>query len=264
MSIITLTTDWNKGDYYIASVKGAIYKQMPGASIIDISHNIETGSTIQAAFIVKNSYKNFPDNTIHILGVRTESSAEEPLLACKIDNQYFIGVDNGQFDLISKVKPEAIVEIEPNKFNLQLQSFPILNFYVDAACKLAKGGDIFTLGKEKDKIKIQPQFHEAIDENSINAQIVYTDSFGNGITNLTRETFERVGKGRKFDIYVRTRRNKISQLSNSYNDVPPGQLLALFNSINLLEVAMNSGPASDLLGLELKDSNVIVHFKPKY
>ena len=78
MPIITLTSDWGLKDHYLASVKGAIYSQLPGAVIVDISNQVSSFDLNQAAFIVRNSWRNFPDGTIHILGVNTEASIETP------------------------------------------------------------------------------------------------------------------------------------------------------------------------------------------
>lgn len=260
MPIITLTTDWN-GEYYIAAVKGAILKELPDTVIIDISHKIKQFKSVHAAFVLKNSYQNFPDGTVHIIGVNTESTKDEPLVVCEIRGQFFIGIDNGQFSLIDPMKPTNIVEIQPDKFNLQFQSFPVLNLFVNAACKLSRGENILSLGALRKKINTQPEFLEAIDDNSINARIIYIDSYGNAISNLTRETFERVGRNRNFKLLVNTNNNKITQISNFYNDVDGGQLLAIFNSINLLEIAINRGNANQLLGLRANDAAIIVHFK---
>ena len=71
MPIITLTSDWGIKDHYLASVKGAILKQIPEARIIDISHHIPPHDLSQAAFIIKNCYRDFPPGTIHIIGVNT-------------------------------------------------------------------------------------------------------------------------------------------------------------------------------------------------
>jgi len=264
MSIITLTTDWSKGDYYVAAVKGAILKQVPDCTIIDVSHDIKQFQTSHAAFLLKHSFPHFPAETIHIIGVNTEISNDEPFIVCRIANQYFLGIDNGQFSLISETPPELIVEIQPNKFNLQLQTFPVLNLFVDVACELAKRIDILTLGIQKTKIKQQIEFNPAIDENSINARIIYIDSYGNAITNITREIFDRVAKERKFNIWIQTRKNEITQIINSYNEVEGGTLLAVFNSLNLLEIAINKGSAVDLLGLKAFDSTIIVRFKPSF
>ena len=46
---------------------------------------------------------------------------------------------------------------------------------------------------------------------------------------------------------------EIKKISTSYTDVPAGEILALFDSNNHLEIAMNQGNAAGLLGLDYKD-----------
>ena len=85
MPIITLTSDWGAKDHYIGAVKGTIISQMPEATIIDISHDISPFNIKEAAFIVRNSYKYFPEGTIHIIGVNTEESDKHSHIALKIN-----------------------------------------------------------------------------------------------------------------------------------------------------------------------------------
>ena len=66
---ITLTTDMGLKDYYVATLKGAIYSELPDVKIIDISHNIPPFDITHAAFVIKNSFKHFPKNTIHVIGI---------------------------------------------------------------------------------------------------------------------------------------------------------------------------------------------------
>jgi S-adenosylmethionine hydrolase len=49
------------------------------------------------------------------------------------------------------------------------------------------------------------------------------------------------------------RNESISQLSWHYNEVPEGENLCLFGISNHLEIAINKGNASELLGLKLGD-----------
>ena len=73
---------------------------------------------INFAFVFKNSYKNFPDGTVHIIGVNEELSNENQHLAKEIDNQFIIGPDNGIFSLIfDEIFPDKIVEL-----NIPLES----------------------------------------------------------------------------------------------------------------------------------------------
>ena len=72
MQIITLTSDTGIQDYYIASIKGAILKEIPEFQIVDISHSIGAFDVANAAFQLKCCYKDFPKGTIHIIGVDSE------------------------------------------------------------------------------------------------------------------------------------------------------------------------------------------------
>ena len=76
MPIITLTSDWGTKDHYLASVKGAILKQIPDARIIDISHHITPHNLTEAAFILRNAYRDFPEGTVHIVGISTGLTPE--------------------------------------------------------------------------------------------------------------------------------------------------------------------------------------------
>ena len=88
MHIITLTSDWNENDYYVASLKGKLLSVCPEAHIIDISHNVKTFNSSQAAYVVRNAYPHFPDNTIHIIAVNTEPEEGTMLLGARLDKQY--------------------------------------------------------------------------------------------------------------------------------------------------------------------------------
>ena len=74
--LITLTSDMGLKDYYVAAMKGAIYSQLPDTKIVDISHNIPPFDILHASFVLKNTFKQFPKNTIHIIGVDAEKSEE--------------------------------------------------------------------------------------------------------------------------------------------------------------------------------------------
>ena len=88
MSIITLTTDLGIQDNYVALVKAAIYKQLPEINIVDISNEISKFDIQEAAFVFKNCYKEFPEGTVHIIGVNDEISVDNQHIALKIDNHF--------------------------------------------------------------------------------------------------------------------------------------------------------------------------------
>ncbi|MFO7829951.1 MAG: SAM-dependent chlorinase/fluorinase [Bacteroidales bacterium] len=251
MPIITLTTDWNKEDYYIGAVKGSIYSECDHVNIVDITHQIKPFNIFQAAFILKNSYKFYPQDTIHIIGIKTEMLPGQPYLVAKCNGHYFLGTDNGIFSLLFKndEKPEffALNDFAPS-------SFPVLNVFSKVADKIINGASLETLGTKTEEINRRVPLRATIEDKVISGSIVYIDSFQNAITNVSKDLFERVIKGKPFKIYVQSNHYMISKINQTYHETSVGEILAIFNSLNLLEIAINGGNAAELLNLDINSS----------
>lgn len=275
MAIITLTTDFGYKDHFVGALKGTIYKELSDAKIVDITHAVSPFNIQECAYILKNSYKAFPEGTIHIVGVDSEPTIENQHIAVLVDNHYFISANNGVISLItSEIKPEKVVEI--NIPNPVIGSFPVLDIFVKVACHIVRGGKLEVVGKSFEDLKELKEFAPRItnEGKTIVGSVIYLDNYGNVITNIQRSLFEAYRNGRKFEINARNR--KISQIHNRYSDIinfdlgknqrkGPGDLLALFNSSDYLELAIYKsdlntvGGASTLLGLDYRDT-IIINF----
>jgi len=256
MSIITLTSDWSTSDFYVGAIKGKLLSCCKNPDIIDISHKIQAFNTAQAAFVLRNAYPNFPSGTIHLVFVNTEPSPEKPFLLVKANGHYFIGTDNGIFSLIVGDQSEKIIKLQSS----QNKSFSAFDTFCETACKLANGADMDSLGQIAKSLNVRMQLRPTIDNAILTGSIIYIDSYQNAVTNISRELFEKVAQDRNYDIYVQSKHYKISRISEFYHDVPVGEILAVFNSIGLLEIAINSGNAARLLNLDM-NSTVRVEFK---
>ncbi|MBT8293854.1 MAG: SAM-dependent chlorinase/fluorinase, partial [Eudoraea sp.] len=95
MAIITLTTDFGHKDHFVGALKGTIYKELSDAKIVDITHTVSPFNIQECAYILKNSYKAFPEGTVHIVGVDSEPTIENQHIAVLVDNHYFISANNG-------------------------------------------------------------------------------------------------------------------------------------------------------------------------
>lgn len=275
MPIITLTTDFGTKDHFVGAVKGSIYTELEEVRIVDISHDITPFSITETAYVLKNTYKNFPPGTIHIVGVDSEVSIENKPIAIEMEEQFFICCDNGILSMITnEINPDKIVEItiqEPDDVEL-----PVLGMFIKVACHIARGGTLDVIGKRITEIKnileIQPQVNA--EKNQIVGSIIYIDNFGNVISNISKNTFQNVGKGREFEIIARN--YKFVKIHQKYNDIvdftipiskrqDDGKKLALFNCSNYLEISIyrsnlkTVGGASNLLGLDYRD-NITVRF----
>src|SRR5579872_898500 len=255
MAIITLTTDLGDKDIYQAALKGSILKLLPSVNIVDITHSVAAFNVQQAAFILKNSFYYFPDDTVHLIGIDTVYIKETKYLAVQYKNHYFVGADNGIFSLMFDAEPDEIVEIDIMQ-DLKFLHFPLADIFVKTACHLANGGKLKDIGLPVSSIEKKMNLQPVIEKNVIKGAVIYIDSFQNVITNITKEFFNRVQEGRNFTLSFK-RNETISHLSWYYNEVPEGEKLCLFGMSDHLEIAINKGNASGLLGLSLGDTVVI-------
>ena len=170
-----------------------------------------------------------------------------------IKGQYFIGADNGIFSLIFDHDAEKVVELTINQ-DTDLLTFPTKDIFVKAACHLARGGTLEIIGGPKDAVIQRSLFRAVVQENTVRGTVIYVDSYGNVITNITEQLFKEVGKGKPFTIYFRESRYKIHHIVKSYNQREEGDALALFGATGYLEIAINSGNASQLLGLNVNET----------
>ena len=249
MAIITLTTDLGLKDHYVSSVKGSILSRLPEASIIDISHQIPTYNIQDAAYIVKNAYPNFPKGSIHIIGIKAEQTSQSSHVIVFSDGHYFISADNGIFSFLDTAI-EKIIELPAI-----ISTFPTRDVFAIAATAMAKGTKMEELGKIKENLLERMPFRAATMGDMIRGTVEYIDSYGNVMCNITQTLFNQIGKGREFKIEFA--RYEILKISKTYNDVPEGEILALFNSANQLEISMNSDRANSMLNLKLNDSITI-------
>ena len=255
MAIITLTTDWHNDDFYVGAMKGRILSQCPGATIVDITHKIESYKSAHAAFILRGTFPHFPPGTIHLICTNSEVNEKHNPVCISYKGQYFIGCDTSAMKVMFARQPEKVVVLSPEKF--ANSTFPELTILAPAACMIANGATPDDIGVDAtDEFSIL-ELGPSCTDDSISGSVIYIDSYKNAITNITRKTFESVRGGRRFEIVVKNDTYKITEISRTYGDVRTGDLLALFNSLGLLEIAIRDAYLADLAKIECNTSVLI-------
>jgi hypothetical protein len=234
-------------------VKGAILSEIPDINIIDISNEVAKYDILQAAFIIKNAYRSFPEGSIHIIGVNPQKTVEACHLVIKADGHYFIGSDNGMFSLIFDKIPDKIFEITIPPDG-GYRSFPTNDVFTKAACHIARGGTLEIIGKKKGNYQERIMIRPVVDGAVLKGSIIYIDSYENLITNIGEDLFNEAARGRNFTIFIKHSGYHIKEIAMTYNEVPEGEMLALFSAAGYLEIAINMGSANGLLGLQLGDT----------
>jgi len=276
MAIITLTSDFGLKDYFVSSVKGAILKELADVTIVDITHNVNPYDLSEAAYVIRNSYDEFPKGTIHIIGVNALSTPFQKPICAFINGHYFVCADNGILSLICQNnEAEEIYEVTAYPEGME-SLFPMKNCFVPIACHLARGGLPSILGNKRNELRqlneLKPIYR---DDKFIIGNVIYIDHFGNVVTNISRSFFEEIAKDRKYKILLRQKDFSITDINiiyEHYNEVVQdfskevqafGRTLCLFNSANFLEVTLYksnpviSGGANKLMGLKKGDTITI-------
>lgn len=248
MPLITLTSDIGSPDYLVGAVKAQLLQTNPDFSIVDISHNIPPFNYPQAAYVCRAAIKNFPEFSYHLILVNLFEKKPEQLLLAFHNNQYILCADNGLLTMILEDDPEIVIGLPLDKTAAKTTTY-LTGIMGKAITQLANGEPIRTIGEPDVKYIEKRHLRPLLENNSIEGQIIFIDSFENVIVNITHEQFEEQRKGRSFRIVFK-RDEMIDRISESYADVPEGEKLALFNSAGYLEIAINKGNAAGLFGLK--------------
>jgi len=245
MPVITLTTEWKPDDIYWGIIKGKLISRSPGTTIIDNAGNIPAFNISHASFIIRNTYNNYPKGSVHIICVHSEARKDQVYLVVKAKDHFFVGTDNGIFNLILNSDPEEVIKLDHQEMTDELEIFS------KAAADLISGKNPQDLGKTIKTLSERVPLRATIDKDVIIGSIIFIDSYGNAISNITREVFYRVFENKPYRILIQSNKNYTDQISLRYNDVPVGEMLARFNQLELLEISINGADVSELLSLSV-------------
>ena len=276
MNIITLTTDWGISDNYSAIFKAHLLREDTALQTIDITHQIPSNNIAKAAFLTKTAYHYFPKNSIHLIDINWQhqqnelkykvalqngvDAAEElpflDYLAFQYDDHYFLCENNGIVSfLCSKFDIQEVVKLPVDARYAHLTTFKAIPYYVKAAAHLAKGIPLKEIGEEYDIHRIEtipntpPIVSESEESNIIFFNAQHIDSYGNIITNLHKDLFEKVAQGRtQFEFYhTALGVVKKQKIAHSYNDITKSSVLFLFGHSQYLEILMKYAPFDKFL-----------------
>ncbi len=247
--ILTITSDLGMKDHYVAVIKGLLLSKNEGLQIVDVTHEIKHYDIAQAAFVVKNTWKNFPKGTVHLIHISHHSNPNSPMVLVKKEDQFFIAPDNGLLSLLFDEMPKTSFYLPQLEGNNHLQQHNI----AEATAKIFLGTPLAEIGQPVDKLMERITLQPILERGQIGGTVIYIDHFGNAIINITKELFDRVQEGRSFKLFFR-RNDPICQLSTHYSEVAVGETLCLFNDAGFLEIAINMGNAKALLGLKIDDA----------
>lgn len=252
MPIITLTTDYGTKDYYVGALKGVLLQIVPAATLVDITHDIQAHNVIHGAFVLRHAVSCYPRGTVHVAVVDPGVGSPRRILAGRYSGQIVIAPDNGLISFIHReMRLEEIYTVEnaqhfPGPVSRTFHGRDIL---APVAARVAAGLSLSRLGRPAGQIEVlQIVAPRTLTPPGLAGQVLYTDHFGNLITNIGQQHLAELFRHRP-DVKVYVGERCIGPLQRTYSDVGVGELLAILGSAGLLEVSVNCGRAGETLAV---------------
>ncbi len=264
MPVITLLTDYGIKDSYVAEVKGAILKISPDATIVDISHDVGNYDIESGAFHIARAAPYFPEGTVHVCVVDPGvGSARKPIIV-EARGAWFVGPDNG---LMAPAAERLGVESIWGITNTDMLP-PRVSYVFDGRDVFGPTGAHLSVGVPPDELGTEirdmirlPAYTPSLDGDTVHAQVIHVDGFGNLVTNVTYETLERLGVSGEAGFNVKAGGRELDlPYARRFSAVPEGEPLLLVAGGGYLEISVNQGNAAKQLGLG-KGDNITLRVK---
>lgn len=232
-SLITLLTDFGTADGYVAEMKGVLLSLTPGASLVDISHDIPPQDVEHARLTVARYWRRFPVGTVHVVVVDPGVGTSRAAIAVYSDGRYLLGPDNGVLSPAMFALDAQVVELPIS--STASPTFHGRDVFAPAAARLANGESLDVLGEalhEPMRLRTPQPRRQA--DGSLDGEVLTIDRFGNAMTNLVARHATHVALAGRHVRVVRT-----------YGDAAPGELVALVGSSGFIEIAVRDGSAAN-------------------
>ena len=249
--IVTLITDFGLRDEYAGAMKGAILKVNPRCKVIDVTHQIGPQDVQRAAFVLKNTYPYYPAGTVHLVVVDPGVGTRRRPVILQKGGHFFVGPDNGVFTFVlSAAGRTGGYEIARRKFFLSplSETFHGRDIFAPVAGHLSLGQEPKRFGPRAGGFVRAEWPRPRPKGGKLLGQILFSDSFGNLITNISHEEYGSLMTDRPLRIHEKGWR--IDRLHRTYGEGKNGEPMALFGSSGMLEIAVAGGNAQKELGLK--------------
>jgi len=260
MQIATLLTDFGTAGPFVAAMKGVILQVCPRARIVDITHDIPPHDLLAGALVLARSIPHFPPGTVHVAVVDPGVGTNRAILVGRYGNQTVIFPDNGIISLVERTLPLRDIRLCRNLPNLPQfisSTFHGRDIMAPLAGEILNGLNVSALGPRPATYKLFDLPTPAVEDNRITGQVMYIDRFGNLTSNISGELARHVG-GRMKTVNTTCNAKNAGPLVKTYGFVDIGQPLVVFNSTDMIEIAVNQGRADELFDAEVGTPVIMV------
>ncbi len=231
-------------------MKGVILGICPQARLVDLDHRLPAGNIRAGALVLEQALPHFPPHTIHLAVIDPGVGTARRPICLATGQGILVGPDNGLFSLAMQTHPQARAYEICNPHILPARrshTFHGRDVFAPAAAHLACGLEPSQLGPMVQR-PVELEWPQPREENGIlHGRVIWADRFGNLASNISRARLGAFLKGRPCKVRIQDK--LIENISLTFAQSPPGEALALINSWDRLELALNQASLAQRLGL---------------
>lgn len=254
--VIALLTDFGTDDPYVGAMRGAILSVCPGATLVDVLHEVPPHDVRAGALALDAAYRYYPPGTVFVAVVDPGVGSDRRAIVAAAGPFFFVAPDNGLLTLVLDAHPDARVHLLANP---QLRREPVSpvfhgrDLFGPAGARIADGLAVEEAGPRiDDPVRLTLPGNVRRGEGW-EGSVLLVDRFGNLVTSLLEADVDSVAGSDRARLEVRVGGARLG-LVRAYSAVPEGALCALVGSSGRVEIAANRRRASDVLGVGVGDA----------
>lgn len=243
---VVFMTDFGIVDDSVALCKGVMYGITPNLRIVDLTHQVTPFSIADGARFLFGATPYFPAGTVFVVVVDPGvGSSRKAMVAKSKRGQFFVLPDNGLMTLVEdRDGIEGAREITNSDWMIGAKissTFHGRDIFSPVGAHIARGDDWTKVGPEIPKLVRLNLAAPKIDDKGLSGEVIAIDGpFGNLITNISAEDFEKLGYQRNDKLKATIAGHEIEMpFVKTFSDVTLKQPLLFIDSRGRASFALN-------------------------
>ncbi len=232
--MIHLFTDFGLEGPYLGEMEAVVRRIAPEVPVVRLMNDVPAFSPRPAAYLLAALAERFAPGDVALCVVDPGVGTERRALALECGGRWFVGPDNGLFELVLRRHAAARcweIVWRPERLSA---SFHGRDLFAPIAARLARGDGA---GLRPCSPMRRTDWPDELQE------VIYVDRYGNAWTGMRAESMGDDG--------VLVAAGRRLGRRTTFGDAAPGEAFWYVNSAGLVEIAVREGSAAARLGLAI-------------
>ena len=260
--LLGLLTDFGLSDGYVGVMKAVVLTIVPGASLVDISHDVAPQDVEMGAWLLSTVWRYFPVGSVLLCVVDPGVGSSRRAIALQAHGRVFVGPDNGLFTspLVDEPEGEAplrCASLDNERYHLRSVSstFHGRDIFASVAAHVLAGAPVSALGFAVDPatlIRLTVARQAEWQGDAVVGRVAHIDHYGNLITNIGPQLARQALSQATARVSVAGRELRAS--ATHFAAGPAKEPFFLQDSSGALAIAVRGGSAAAILGARRGDT----------